>query len=356
VLGVVDAEAFCQRHSLSQFDTEIVKFLVRHHLLMSSTSQKLDVQDPDVVKHFAANVQTIDRLNYLYLITVADIRATNNELWNGWRDSLLKQLYHNTKQWLVESEKLAQNTHEKAIKIRQQALEALTTDSWSETEITELWQNFELSHFAQYTIETIVWQTQSILSHPRHETIIAERALTDHTLEIFIYTTDKSGLFAAMTSCFERLDLDILDAKIGTTSDGKSLNSYVVNGNLNHKAEIIKSLTDYIDNIGKTKFTSYSGVTPRTMKLFETKPSVSFYNNESQQYTVLELGTHDRPGLLSSVARVFLESNIQLANAKLTTLGDQVEDVFFIKTDTNVPLSTQEQDELREVLIKQLTY
>jgi [protein-PII] uridylyltransferase len=159
-----------------------------------------------------------------------------------------------------------------------------------------------------------------------------------------------------MTSCFERLDLDILDAKIGTTSDGKSLNSYIVNGNLNHKSEIIKSLTDYIDNIGQSKLTSYSGVTPRTMKLFETKPSVSFYNNESQQYTVLELGTHDRPGLLSSVARVFLESNIQLANAKLTTLGDQVEDVFFIKTDTNVPLSTQEQDELREVLIKQLTY
>ena len=102
ILGVKDAEKFCTQHNLSDYDTSVVTFLVRQHLAMSSTAQKKDLEDPEVIQDFAELVGSVNRLNYLYLLTVADIRATNNNLWNGWRDSLLKQLYHSTHQWLEQ--------------------------------------------------------------------------------------------------------------------------------------------------------------------------------------------------------------------------------------------------------------
>jgi len=354
ILGVADATAFCQRHSLSSYDTNIVIFLVRRHLAMSSTAQKLDVQDPDVIKVFANTVQTVDRLNYLYLITVADIRATNNNLWNGWRDALLKQLYNNTKQWLKHSEQLAKNSEEKAVKVRRQALNLLVTSAWTEQQVTDLWQTYDYHYFSRHTLGDIVWQTKFRLEQPKQETLLTSRPLSHNTLEIFIVTRDKPGVFATTTACLERLDLDILDAKINATSDGNTLNTYIVNGETGNQTEIIAALNNSIENLGKVS-TSYSSITPRTMKLFETKPTINFRVNEQQNHTVLELNTHDRPGLLSSVAQIFLQCDIQVVNAKLTTLGDQVEDVFFVTSSLNAPLTEVQQDHLQQALISGLT-
>lgn len=354
ILGVADATAFCQRHSLSSFDTDIVTFLVRNHLSMSSTAQKLDVQDPAVIKIFANTVQTLDRLNYLYLLTVADIRATNNNLWNGWRDSLLKQLYQNTKQWLEQSEQLAKNSQEKAAKIRQQALSVLLDSSWPEQHIEQLWQTYDYHYFSRHTVEDIVWQTEYRLDNPEKQTLLTSRPLSHNTLEIFIFTPDRPRIFAATTACLERLDLDILDAKITATTNGDTLNTYVVNGPTENPTEITMALTHSLENLEQIS-TSYSGITPRTMKLFETKPTLNFRVNMQQSHTVLELNTHDRPGLLSSIAQIFLQCDIQVVNAKLTTLGDQVEDIFFITSSQNEPLNEVQQDHLKQALISGLT-
>ena len=353
VLGVEDAKLFCQRHSLSDYDTELVSFLIRQHLLMSSTAQRQDIDDPEVIKTFADIVGDTNKLNHLYLLTVADIRATNINLWNGWRDSLLKQLYNSTYAWLENNENQAKSVEEKSSRNYKRALAELIDEGFSKTMIEELWQPYSQDYFLRHTIDEIVWQTEFCLTHPNQTTIVNIRHHKQHkTQEIFIKTKDKPGVFAAITSCLEQLQLDIFDAKINTAQN-EVLNTFIVASNTLHDDEIKQALLQQFDDLSGVK--PYSPqIIPRTMKLFETKPTLNFSTNDKHQYTTVELFTHDRPGLVSALAQAFLRTNTQLIDAKLTTLGDQVEDVFIISTENGKPLNDAETElletELQEVL------
>lgn len=355
ILGVQDAEQFCTQHNLSDYDTSIVTFLVRHHLAMSSTAQKKDLEDPEVIQDFAALVGSVNRLNYLYLLTVADIRATNNNLWNGWRDSLLKQLYHSTHQWLEHTEAQAKSTQEKSHKKYQLALEKLSEQGWPPQSITTLWHDYDLDYFLRHSVDEIVWQTNGLLENPDQEPLILLRQHSDkHTLELFIYARDRRGLFAAMTASLEQLQLNILDAKINISGDGKALNTFIINGAQQRYEDIINALTKQLARDELTSSSYKPQLMPRTTKLFKTEPVIRFATNPQQNHTVMELYTHDRPGLLSAVAQVFLSHQIQVINAKMVTLGDQVEDVFFITNSNDHALSESEQQELHEVLKEKL--
>ncbi len=355
-LGVVDARQFCKQHSLSDKDTETVTFLVRQHLTMSSTAQKFDLNDPDVIKAFAAKVKTTERLNYLYLLTVADIRATNDNLWNGWRDSLLRQLYHATKQWIEHNEQMAKSTEEISRQRQRQALHQLALQSWSEEKVVTLWQAYDVDYFLRHTTDQIVWQTSMRLKELQAEQLIHIREHEEqNTLEVFIFTKDRPRVFAATTACLEQLQLDILDAKISSTLDDDSLNTYVVTNPHQDKQAIITALETCLMNLDEIK-TYCPVITPRTMKLFQTESVISFKQNDQQNHTILEIHTHDRLGLVSIIAQVFLQCDIQVINAKLTTLGDQVEDVFFISNLSGEPLLTKEQDALKAELINRLSH
>jgi [protein-PII] uridylyltransferase len=356
VLGVIDAKAFCERHSLSSYDTELICFLIRHHLAMSSTAQKSDLEDPAVIKKFAELVQTTDRLNYLYLLTVADIRATNNNLWNGWRDSLLKQLYHSTRQWLEHTEAQAKSTREKSYKKYQEAIQKLQDKGRQQQDVSLLWQGYDLEYFLRHSVDELVWQTEERLDHAGEDPLIALRTHNEQqTLEIFVVTKDRPGIFAAITSALEQCQLNVLDAKINVTSESDALNTFIVNGDTMESREIINALQKQLANTGDIK--AYCPViTPRTMKLFKTQPNIEFETNPQQNHTVMSLYTHDRPGLVSAVAQVFLACEIQLINAKINTLGDQVEDVFFITTQDDVALSEEEEDELKSRLVESLSH
>ncbi len=356
VLGVVDAKAFCERHSLSSYDTDLICFLIRHHLAMSSTAQKSDLEDPDVIKKFAELVQTTDRLNYLYLLTVADIRATNNNLWNGWRDSLLKQLYHSTRQWIEHTEAQAKSTREKSYKKYQEAMQMLEQRGHQQQDINLLWQGYDLEYFLRHSVDELIWQTEERLDHAGEDPLIALRTHNEkQTLEIFVVTKDRPGIFAAITSALEQCQLNVLDAKINVTSESDALNTFIVNGDTLESLEIIKALKKQLANTDDIK--AYCPViTPRTMKLFKTQPNIEFETNPQQNHTVMSLYTHDRPGLVSAVAQVFLACDIQLINAKINTLGDQVEDVFFITTQEDGALSEEEEDELKSRLVESLSH
>lgn len=356
VLGVKDAEDFCDRHGLSQYDSDLVSFLVRSHLVMSATAQRFDIEDPDVINTFANTVQTVDQLNYLYLLTVADIRATNNNLWNGWRDSLLKQLYHSTKQWLEHKELQAKNTAERSEQKYKQALQRLIYQGVYKETITSLWQDYHSDYFLRHTVDEIVWQTEQRLKNLSSNTLIKIRNHNEQsTLEIFIVTPNKAGVFASITACIEQLQLNIFDAKINTTTNGMALNTFIVSGSANNNEDIAAAIEKRLHQTEDSS--AYCPIrVPRTMKLFETSPTIKFQTNEQQQYTVLELYTHDRPGLVSVVAQVFLQCDVQLINAKLTTLGDQVEDIFFITTANNLPLQATDCASLQQELTTNLTH
>ncbi len=355
LLGVPDAAEFCKQHQLSEDDAEMVTFLVRQHLTMSATAQKSDVNDPDTIKVFAAKVKTVDRLNYLYLLTVADIRATNNNLWNGWRDSLLRQLYNGTRQWLEHRHDIARNRAEKSQQRKQQALQQLTHQAWTQQQVTALWQHYDSDYFLHHTTDEIVWQTTSRLQESNLETLINTRRLDQkNTLELFIFTEDKLGIFAAITACLESLQLDILDAKIDTTTDEKSLNSYILTGDVRDQNELIYLIEQQLRELENSKEFNLN-ITPRTMKLFETKPSLNFSTDTKQKYTTLELETHDRLGLVSMLAHIFLQSKIHVISAKLTTLGDQVDDIFLLSTADHKPLNSDEIKHLETLIIKKLS-
>jgi [protein-PII] uridylyltransferase len=317
---------------------------------MSSTAQKKDLEDPEVIQDFAALVGSVNRLNHLYLLTVADIRATNNNLWNGWRDSLLKQLYHSTYQWLEHTEVQAKNTQEKSLKKYQLALDKLVEMGWADEKITTLWHEYDLDYFLRHTVDEIVWQSNGRLEKPDQEPLILVRQHNDqHTLELFIFANDRRGLFAAMTACLEQLQLNILDAKINISSDGKALNTFILNGAQQRYEDIITALNK---QLAREELTSgyKPQLMPRITKLFKTEPVINFSTNSQLNHTVMELYTHDRPGLLSAVAQVFLTHQIQVINAKMVTLGDQVEDVFFITNSDDHALTEAEKQNLNEDL------
>ncbi|MBN23611.1 MAG: bifunctional uridylyltransferase/uridylyl-removing protein, partial [Alteromonadaceae bacterium] len=307
-----------------------------------------------VIQDFAELVGSVNRLNYLYLLTVADIRATNNNLWNGWRDSLLKQLYHSTHQWLEHTEAQAKSTQEKSHKKYQLALDKLTEMGWPPQDITTLWHTYELDYFLRHSVEEIVWQTNGRLENPDQEPLILIRPHNDKlTLELCIFTHDRRGLFAAMTACLEQLQLNILDAKINIGNDGNALNTFIVNGAQLRYEDITNALHK---QLARDKLTSgyKPQLMPRTTKLFKTEPVIKFSANPQKTHTVMELYTHDRPGLLSTVAQVFLMHQTQVINAKMVTLGDQVEDVFFITNFHDQSLNDSEQSNLLTDLKEQL--
>jgi [protein-PII] uridylyltransferase len=349
-LGVIDATTFCEQHSLSTYDTDIVAFLVRHHLSMSATAQRYDIHDPDVIKKFARTVQTVNRLNHLYLLTVADIRATNENLWNGWRDSLLRQLYHMTRQWLEQHENQAKKTQEKSQQQRTLALQQFENSDWSTSQVSQLWQDYDDDYFLRHNIQDIVRQTKQRLQQPDADTLVTVRDYDDEgTLEIFILTKEQPRVFAGVALVLEQLQLNILDAKVNTASNGDLLNTYIVNGPFRAAQNIVEKITAQLNDLDNIP--AYCPVQlSKKMTLFKTVPVINFQVNEQYKHTILELYTHDRPGLISTVAQVFLKCDIQLIDAKLITLVDQVEDVFFIMTQQSKPLNESEKEHLKSAL------
>ena len=353
-LGVVDATRFCENHSLSNYDTDLIAFLVRHHLTMSATAQRSDIHDPNVLKKFSRTIQSVERLNYLYLLTVADIRATNENLWNGWRDSLLKQLYHAARQYLEDSENAAKNMLEKSQQQREISLSVLVESIWNENEVLNLWQYYDDDYFLRHSVDEIIRQTEQRLKNPEVDTLIKTRAFDDEgTIEIFVLTKEKPGIFSAIAAALEHLQLNILDAKINTASNGDLLNTYIVNGPERGAEEIISGITSQLFHIDKVDLSNV--YVPRKMTLFKTAPVINFQNNVQKKYTIIEIYTHDRPGLISTVAQVFIDCKIHLINAKLVTLVDQVEDVFFITTLDHEPLTSRRKLQLKQALVQALT-
>jgi [protein-PII] uridylyltransferase len=231
-LGAVDAAEFCRRHALSNWDTRLVAWLVEHHLLMSKTAQKRDISDPDVIHGFARTVRDETHLDYLYVLTVADISATNPTLWNGWRASLMRQLYTETRRVLRRGLDNTVDRQGWVSETREEALGLLRAVGADVARVTRLWQTFGEDYFLQYTPSEVAWQTQGILAHDDHLPLILVSApsedMTEGGTKLFIHTRSADDLFAATAAAIEQLGLSIHDARIATSSDDWTLNTFIL--------------------------------------------------------------------------------------------------------------------------------
>jgi len=362
VLGEVDAREFCTRHGLGRYDTELVAWLVRNHLLMSATAQHKDLSDPDVINEFAAKVGNSIKLDYLYLLTVADIRATNDKLWNSWKDSLLKTLRHETKKALrrgldnpLQKEDFIQQTQNAAIQL-------VREENLDEDMALSRWEHLGEDYFLRYTPQEILNHTKAIQSSPGATNIVTidSDGLSGGT-DVFLKTPISNNLFAHTTKALDTMNLDIVEAKIVTSNHNYSLNTYTV---LEMDGEQVKDshrLASIRKNILKAVEKNYSDAVidnadvHRKVQCFIQPTEITFETDDNSNKTIMEIITTDRPGLLSTIASVLMHSNVQIENAKITTLGAQVDDVFIIYNEnTGSSLSTPEIESLHTELINLL--
>jgi [protein-PII] uridylyltransferase len=362
-LGAQDAERFCQRHGLSTFDTRLVSWLVKYHLKISLTAQKKDIQDPDVVNEFAHFVGDQLHLDYLYLLTVADIRATNPKLWNTWRGALLKGLYDATRRTLRRGLDNLIDKDERIAEVQEKALLKLLNKNIEQGRVLNVWQGFNDDYFLRYSVEEIVWHTRAILKKAdddRALVLIRQDPMRGGS-EVFLYTRDIGGIFATTTATLDRLGLNILDARIITSDNGYTLDSFTVLEDSGQpivdrmrSKEIIDALRDQLNQPEQRSLESNRYI-PRVLKHFHTPTEINFDQDDINQRTLLEIITSDRPGLLCRIGRAFMDCEIQLQNAKIATIGARAEDIFFIADKDGEPLrDMQKQKDLRAALTRHL--
>ncbi|MBS3804959.1 MAG: [protein-PII] uridylyltransferase [Oleiphilaceae bacterium] len=350
-LGAIDAEAFCRTHHLSDRDTKLISWLVENHLLMSMTAQRKDTSDPDIIHAFARSVPSQVHLDYLYVMTVCDISATNPKLWNTWRASLLRQLYIEAKRALRQGNENPVDRMDWVRATQSEAREILHAQNMTDKQIDRVWETLDEDYFLQDSTVDIAWQTAAIIRHGDHQDPLVlmrdtRGGPTDGYTQIIIYMKDRMALFAATTAVLEQLNLNIVDARISTSDGPYSISSYVVLDEQDQplgldperrervRERLIEELDDpedYPDIIERR--------TPRQLKHFMFPTEVTFSNDTFNQRTVLEVITPDRAGLLARIGQVFLEHRVRVATAKIATLGERVEDVFFVTDEQGEPLS-----------------
>jgi len=363
VLGAEDVVEFCRNHALSEYDTRLAAWLVRNHLLMSATAQRQDVNDPDVVNAFAAAVGDRVHLDYLYLLTIADIRATSPTLWNTWKGTLLNTLYTSTRNALrrgltnpIDADELIAETKEEArMRVRDRAVSASAIDA--------LWSRLDDDYFLRYTIDAIAWHTESIVAaQDSPPPLILIRQQTQHGgTEVFIYTPRHDNLFALTTSTLDQMGLTITDARIMTARDGYTLDTYIVleeDGAPVSDAWRIQELEATLHEVLAHPDLPPQKVErrlPRQLKHFTIPTQVIFQPDPYNDRTVMEVISSDRPGLLSQIGKALQECDVRLQNAKIATLGARVEDIFFVTDAENHPLHDAAQMErLRQRIVELL--
>lgn len=353
LLGAVDAEQFCIDHGLTGRETRLVKWLVEKHLLMSFFAQKKDISDPDIIHEFAVEVGDILHLDYLYALTVADMCGTNPEIWNSWRASLMHHLYTETKRALrrglnnvIDQQEIVDETQRKALAI----LAAQGIDSEA---VRRIWADMWDDYFVRESFTDIAWQTQAILQHQSLEPLILIRDSKETPwrgiTQIFVRVKDVSNVFVAAATALAQLNLNIQDARLYNTKSGYTVDTFYVLDENYQAIDNSNARKTYISSALKAELSlvdSYSEIvrrrTPRELKQFATPTRTSIYNDSSATVTVLEVISPDRPGLLATIGRIFMDFGIQLQNAKISTLGERVEDIFFITDADNRPLGDPE--------------
>jgi [protein-PII] uridylyltransferase len=355
-LGSQEAVRFCERHQLSSYDTKVVAWLVEHHLLMSTTAQRKDLSDPQVVNDFAQLVGDRMHLRYLYLLTVADIRGTNPALWSSWKDALIAELYVLT---LSALRRGLENPIDRAELIKATRAEAMTrlSDTGIDVDQVEaLWDRLGEDYLLRHSPDEIAWHTQAILALEELDLpLVLLRPYTERgASEIFIYTRDYDYLFAVTTQVLGQLGLTIADARIITSADGYTLDTYLVmEADSNQPIlddergdEVIASLRAALASHATLRPAARQHYRNRKVRHFNIPTEITFAEDTANERTVMRVVTRDRVGILSDIGRVMRSHGLRLQNAKIATFGERVEDYFYITDMENRALENESELEV----------
>ncbi len=335
-LGAHDALRFCRAHGMAKADAGLVAWLVENHLAMSATAQKQDLTDSEVISAFATLVRDERSLTALYILTVADIRGTSPVVWNAWKGKLLEDLFMLTRRVLRGEMDYAASSiaakKEEALRIFRQYVPQPGREA-------PLWSHLDDHYFQRFEATEIGWHTRTLWSRatPDKPIVRARLSPVGEGLQVLIYAPDQPGLFARITGFFERMQLDVAAARIYTTQHGFALDSFQVltrmRGN-EHYRELIQTVESGLAGRvipGAPLEPAPSGRISRWVKHFPFEPRVEVVPERRWPGRwQVSVSCADRPGLLSSIARELLRHNLNLVDARVTTLGLRAEDIFVV--------------------------
>jgi len=359
-LGAVDAESFCLEQGLSRYDARLVSWLVGNHLELSVTAQKQDISDPEVINAFAHKVGDETHLDYLYVLTSADVRGTNPKLWNSWKASLFQEFFERVKRALrrglespIDPDELMRETQDGARKL------LAASGRITPPEVNTAWERLTAAYFLRHTPEEVAWHTQLLADREpgSEDPLVAVQSSSERgTTAILAFAPHRYNSFAITTAVLDQLGLNIVDARITPTGDGFSLDLYHVleeDGapitDAERIGEIERALWRALQHPDEAPVTVTRRV-PRQARMFRTATQIAVTVDERNRRSVLELTAGDRPGLLCDVGKVLMEERVDLLAAKIMTVGERAEDVFYVAALNGQPLDDAAATRLQQKL------
>jgi [protein-PII] uridylyltransferase len=355
-LGAHEARAFCTRLGMDREDIELITWLVRFHLLMSTTAQRQDITDPDVVHAFAAKLGDWEHLDYLYLLTVADIIGTSPKLWNAWKDRLLADLYIAARYALRSDLALPLRTETRVRACRERALTLLLAEGFDADQVARVWSDFPDLSFLRHRPEQVAWQTVAILRADGSLPLVEVHPFSVRgTTEVFVYAPDRDGLFASITATLDRQRFSVVEARVLSSHTGMALDTFLLLESETQepatleRAEVLRSRLLRVLKRSTRAQPARRGLS-RQLRHFQMQPHVQFTRDDEQGRTQVALVCSDRPGLLASAAQAFSQTGVRVHDARIATFGERVEDFFLVSGADNALLDEATCESLREAL------
>ncbi|ABI70763.1 MULTISPECIES: [protein-PII] uridylyltransferase [Shewanella] len=365
-LGAVDANLFAKFHGLKVSQEKLICWLVENHLLMSITSQRMDIYDPEVVNAFAKKVGTLTRLDALYCLTIADIQATNDDLWNDWKASLLKDLYFVTR-------KALRNGFENILQLRtlvrehkQEALNLLAADDDSSDEIKKLWRRLPIAFFSNAEADDIARYTQAMINHDltpvaenQYNTLILlDDVVVKGCSDVFVYTKDRHGLFVKLFNTLATLRISVKQAQIARTKDGYVVESFKVLDfdekpitSAQRREQVIDKLHQVLDkgvNLPKKRQS-------RRHQSFDNQPNIEFLHSRKSTRSLVNVSALDTSEFMEQIASAFRELDLNIHSATISTVGERADNVFLLSNKDDQQLTPEQQQQLSATLMQAIT-
>ena len=337
-IGAEEVRRFCRQHGVDREDARLIEFLVREHLTMSTVAQKQDLSDPDVIGAFAHRVGNERNLTAMYLLTVADIRGTSPKVWNAWKGKLLEDLYRATLRTLGGR---APDAAAEIEARKREALVLLALNALPFEAHKALWATLDVSYFMRHDAADIAWHTRHLSRHVggAKPVVRARQSLAGDGLQVMVYAADQADLFARICGYFDRVGFSILDARVHTANNGHALDTFqVVASSASEQPGHYRELTHMVES-DLMRVIEEGGPLPeptrkrvsRRVKSFPVAPRVTLRPDEKAQRWLLAISASDRAGLLYLVARILAQHHLSVQLAKVSTLGERVEDTFLIQ-------------------------
>lgn len=344
-VGAEIARKLCPRFGLTSEETETVVWLVRHHLLMSETAFRRDVEDPKTIQDFVDVVQSPERLKLLLVLTVGDIRAVGPNVWNGWKGQLLRELHHAAEAALQSGDPHGRRQARVAQAKAQlaQALRALPEGWWTAERVERHLGRHDLRYWLGFTAEEMLRHAELIRRTESEALPIGIDFRIDKfraRSELLLYAPDHPGLFMKVAGAIALGGASITDARIFTTTDGTALDTLGFQDADKQAAvddpERLERIRTHLiralaGEIWLEKALAGRRSQPARTDVFAVEPRVLLDNHASRTHTVIEVNGRDRPGLLFDLAKALKESGLVISSAHISTYGERVVDVFYVK-------------------------